>query len=297
VTDLPAQSHHQLLTQAGQVLLTYGNPEVAGRPTFGVLIEDPSKDWDGYAADAVPLYDASNGDQGNPSSVEIAPGRFITLGYNVTARTLSAVFTTAADYRPEDGAEAVPAAGKLASNEGWDTGLSDGNFEIAMDVWWGENASILRLYRDGDLVAVKELDTDSPKAQHAVVEIVGLPNGNYEFTGELINSKGSSRLEPLTVEITDANPGLPVLSSDNRDGDGDYTVTANLWWGTNAASYVFRENGVAVASGELDAATPARQVATLGVTGKLPGTYVYTVEFRNAAGATQSKPLTVKVAG
>jgi hypothetical protein len=294
-TDLPAQSHHQLYTQAGQVLLTYGNPELAGRPTQGVLIEDPAMDWDGYAANAVPIYDAGNGDQGNPSSVEIAPGEFITLGYNVTARTLTAVFTTAADYRPADGADAAPAAGKLSSNEGWNTGLHDGNFEVSMNLWWGENASIFRLYRDGDLVAVQELDLDSPHAQHTVVKIEGLPNGEYEFTGELINSRGSSKLAPLRIEVTDAAPARPVLSAPNKDGDGTYTVSANLWWGTNATSYVFRENGVDVASGDLTAATPSAQVATLEVTGKQPGANVYTVEFRNAAGTTESQPLTVTV--
>ncbi|MFC8681506.1 exo-alpha-sialidase [Microbacterium ureisolvens] len=295
VTDLPAQSHHQLYTQAGQVLLTYGNPELAGRPTQGVLIEDPSMDWDGYAAKAVPIYDARNGDQGNPSSAEIAPGEFITLGYDVAARTLTAVFTTAADYRPADGAGAAPGVGKLSSNEGWDTGLHDGSFEVSMDLWWGENASIFRLYQDGDLVAVQELDPESPHAQHAVVKIEGLPDGEYEFTGELINSRGSSKVAPLTVEVTDAAPARPVLSAPNRDGDGGYTVTADLWWGTNATSYVFRENGVDVASGDLTPATPSAQVARLEVTGKQPGTYVYTVEFRNAAGATESRPLTVTV--
>ncbi len=296
-TDIPAQSHHQLLTKAGQVLLTYGDPEVAGRPTFGVLIEDPSADWDGYAADAVPLYDSKNGDQGNPSSAEIAPGKFVTLGYDVNARTLTAVFTSAADFRPQDGAGKAPAVGDLQSNEGWDTGLTDGNFQVSMDLWWGENASILRLYQNGRLINVTKLDPDSPKAQHMVVERTGLPNGSYQYTGELINSQGSSRLKPITVRVADANPGRPELSTDNTDADGAYTVTANLWWGTNATSYVFRENGVDVGSGTLPAASPSPQVASVDVAGRQPGTYVYTVEFRNAAGATVSRPLTVKVKG
>ena len=87
-----------------------------------------------------------------------------------------------------------------------------------------------------------------------------------------------------------------MLSTDNRDRDGNYVVTANLWWGTNATSYRFFENGVAVASGALVAASPGAQAAVLPVSGKPRGTYEYTVEFRNAAGATTSKPISVAVA-
>lgn len=98
-TDLPAESHDQLLTSTGEVLLTYGNPELSGRPTQGVLIEDPEASWSGYAADAVPIYDSGSGDQANPSSAEIAPGEFITMGYDVQSRTLVGIFTELDDYR------------------------------------------------------------------------------------------------------------------------------------------------------------------------------------------------------
>jgi hypothetical protein len=86
-----------------------------------------------------------------------------------------------------------------------------------------------------------------------------------------------------------------VLSADNKDGDGRYTVTADLWWGTNATSYRFLENGAEVGAGELEAASPGAQRATLPVSGKSKGTYTYTVEFTNAAGTTVSAPLKVTV--
>jgi len=97
------------------------------------------------------------------------------------------------------------------------------------------------------------------------------------------------------VKVTDASPGKPVLSSDNWDGDGVFTLTADLWWGTNATSYRFLENGAEIGSGTLTAASPAAQRATLPVTGKAKGTYTYTVEFTNAAGTTVSAPLKVTV--
>ncbi|MGO4277228.1 hypothetical protein AB4Z22_46605, partial [Paenibacillus sp. TAF58] len=69
-----------------------------------------------------------------------------------------------------------------------------------------------------------------------------------------------------------------MLSNDNWSGGGTFTVTANLWWGTNATSYTFYENGVAVGQGNLIASTPNAQSATLKVTAKAKGTYVYRVD-------------------
>ena len=84
-----------------------------------------------------------------------------------------------------------------------------------------------------------------------------------------------------------------IVVTDN--GDGTYTVVADLWWGTNATSYRFLENGVEVGAGSLVAASPGAQQAKLPVSGKPAGAYVYVVEFTNAAGTATSKELTVTV--
>ncbi|MRG60704.1 glycosyl hydrolase family 32 [Agromyces sp. CFH 90414] len=195
----------------------------------------------------------------------------------------------------DDGATAAPGAGGLSSDNGWDTGLRDGDFDVTMNLWWGENASLFKLYQDGELVHTERLSPQTPRAQRVVVPVQGLGNGTYTFVGELLNSKGTTPTKPLTVTVRDANPSVPVLSHDNRDGDGGYTLTANLWWGQNATSYAFLEDGRVVGEGELAAATPGAQRATLEVAGKPKGAYAYTVEFRNAAGVTTSAPVTVKV--
>ncbi|MHC9044350.1 sialidase family protein [Microbacterium saperdae] len=97
-TDIPAESHSQTLLSDGSILFTYGNPERAGRPTEGIIIDDPSGSWDGRAIRATPIYDSGIWDQGNPTSIEIDPGEFLTIGYNVTNRTMSAIFTARGDY-------------------------------------------------------------------------------------------------------------------------------------------------------------------------------------------------------
>ena len=98
ITDIPAESHSQTVLADGSVLLTYGNPARTGRPTEGVIIADPSGSWNGLAVRSTLVYDAGNGDQANPSNVELAPGTFLTMSYDVVARTLSAVFTQRSDY-------------------------------------------------------------------------------------------------------------------------------------------------------------------------------------------------------
>jgi hypothetical protein len=210
-------------------------------------------------------------------------------------RSAASASVTLPEVASNDGATARPGVGVLASNDGWDTGLKDGTFPIEMNMWWGQNASLFKLYRGDQLVGTVPLKMLTPGAQRAVVEIAGLPNGTYAFTGQLVNSKGATATQPLTVTVTDASPGKPVLSADNWDGDGAYTVTADLWWGTSATSYRFLEDGAEVSAGTLTAASPAAQRAKLVVTGKAKGSHVYTVEFRNAAGVTVSAPLTVAV--
>ena len=120
-------------------------------------------------------------------------------------------------------------------------------------------------------------------------------NGTYAYTGVLVNTQGETAVTPVTVSVTAANPGMPVLSHDNHDRDGAYTVTADIWWGTNATSYRFYEDGELVSEGSLTAATPAAQRARLTVDGASVGTHTYRVVFANAAGETTSRDLEVVV--
>ncbi|WP_165808007.1 sialidase family protein [Microbacterium sp. TPD7012] len=97
-TDIPAEAHSQIVLDDGSVLLTYGNPNLPGRPTEGIIIDDPSGSWNGLAVRSTLVYDAATTDQANPANIEVSPGEYLTLGYNVSNRTMSAIFTTRADY-------------------------------------------------------------------------------------------------------------------------------------------------------------------------------------------------------
>jgi hypothetical protein len=100
-TDMPASSHHALALSTGEVLVTYGDlsPRYSPhRETVGRLIHRPAGTWDGHPD--VQIYDSNHQDQANPSSVEVTPGRFLTLGFDVREGTVIGVFTEPRDYSP-----------------------------------------------------------------------------------------------------------------------------------------------------------------------------------------------------
>ncbi|MCP2635738.1 fibronectin type III domain-containing protein [Microbacterium sp. HD4P20] len=235
----------------------------------------------------------------------VAPGEAIELDGLVGPHTLSvnAVnhdgLVTQTSVRllvfDDEGATRAPGRGVLSSTSGWEDGLHDGAFTVSMNLWHGVNGSVFRLYENGTLISTELLDPNSPKAQLSTVNVAGKPNGTYVYTGELINAAGTTATTSVTVRVKDAAPAMPVVSHDNWDKNGDYTVTANLWWGTNGTAYKLYENGVLIDEQALAADSPNAQQATTTVTGRGPGSYTYVAEFTNDAGSTSSKPITVTV--
>ncbi|MNZ44691.1 hypothetical protein D3C78_623240 [compost metagenome] len=164
-----------------------------------------------------------------------------------------------------------------------------------MNMWYGSNGSKYKLYEDGVLIDEQTLTDNSPSAQTAVTSISGKANGTYTYTCELINSYGAAACGTLVVTVKDANPGTPVLSNDNWDGDGSFKVTMNMWWGTNGTTYRLYENDVLIDTQSLMARTPGAQSASTDITGRAVGTYEYRVELTNDSGAAESSVMVVKV--
>jgi hypothetical protein len=211
----------------------------------------------------------------------------------VTAATRTGGLTvSAAVYVSDAGAPGLPV---LQSNSGYSNGLLTGDYTVTMNMWWGINGSIYKLYENGVLLDTIALTSNTPSAQQAVTQISGRKNGNYKYVGELINSRGSTRSAPLTVHVTQAPPSAAVLSHDNWDGDGAYKVIMNMWWGTNATAYRLYENGQLIDSQPLASRTPDAQTAETAISGKAPGVYEYTAELENGSGITRSSALIVTV--
>lgn len=93
--------------------------------------------------------------------------------YNVTRDwNLQAVFRKIGETDPT---EPTVAPGKpvLSDNNGYDTGLKDGNYTVTMNLWWGENGTVFKLYENGNLISTQDLNNSSPQAQTTSVEIFG----------------------------------------------------------------------------------------------------------------------------
>lgn len=107
-TELPAISHHQLMLANGDMLLTYGDVSRQfgqGRPTVGRILKHPEDGVEG-TRDLL-IYDAAingrpTGDQANPSSVELLPGRFFTITSDPYLRSIVGVYTCNVDYLRND---------------------------------------------------------------------------------------------------------------------------------------------------------------------------------------------------
>ncbi|MFC4616667.1 GDSL-type esterase/lipase family protein [Cellulomonas algicola] len=217
------------------------------------------------------------------------------LGAGMTTPPAPRLALTGADPGPGERvpgpATGAPARGALSSDN-WD---DDGTYTVALNVWWGQNAHTVTLLENGVEIARRDLVDATPTAQSAAFQVAGRGNGTYVYTAVLTNQHGSTTTAPLTVVVSKANPATPVLSHDNRDGDGAYTVTTNLWWGTNATEYRLYEDGVLVDTQTLVANGVHAQKATTTVTGRAVGTHVYRAELSNAAGTTSSTDLKVVV--
>ncbi|GAA4730941.1 hypothetical protein GCM10023216_23540 [Isoptericola chiayiensis] len=188
----------------------------------------------------------------------------------------------------------APARGAISDDNAHD-GIRGGSYTVSVDLWWGQNATSVRLLEDGEVVATRNLVDASPAAQHVEFDLAGRTDGTYTYTCELVNAAGTTACHEHRVRVTGAAPAAPRLSHDNHDRDGDYTVSADLWWGTNATSWTLFEDDVEVAAGELTAATPSAQHVEVPIEGREPGRYTYRIVFANDLGTTSSKDLTVRV--
>jgi hypothetical protein len=190
------------------------------------------------------------------------------------------------------GAPGVPV---LSDNNGHGNGLSDGTYTVTMNMWWGNNGTEYKLYENGELLDSQKLSASTPAAQKASTSIQGRANGTYIYTCELTNAKGKTECQPLTITVRNAEPSKPELSHDNWDGDGNYTITMNMWWGTNATSYRLYENGTEIDSQPLTASSPHAQTSKVEIKDRAVGDYEYVVEWINDNGKTTSETIQVKV--
>lgn len=226
---------------------------------------------------------------GAPVTVSVSDGTAIPVTVSSADGTATVTYTVTV-HVPDP---AAPAKAKLSNTSGWAHGLHDGRFVVQLDLWWGQTAREFRLFENGTLIATVPLEIAGVGEQHAKVEIDGRPNGEYVYTGELVNNVGTTATSSTTVKVTDAAPGVPSLRA---SGTGTTrTLITDLWWGTNATSYRLYRNGELIDERELDAATPSPQHVETVVETLAPGRHEFRSVLANAYGETSSRPFVVTV--
>lgn len=85
------------------------------------------------------------------------------------------------------------------SHDNWD---GDGSFTIAMNMWWGTNATEYRLYENEVLIETKSLQAATPGAQSTRSAIAGRGIGTYKYRSDLVNASGVTSSDVLTVQVT-----------------------------------------------------------------------------------------------
>lgn len=298
--EQPAAPNIQYVNAPQQIEDTTA-PVISGMPqqqysesdvwTVQVTAEDPESGIRilGLTFDGAPVTNGSELSFAGLAGIHTFTAKAVNNDSMETIETVTIIVTG-----PEK-AKGVPGQPVLSNDNGYDTGLQDGSYKVTMNMWYGNNGTVYKLYENGALIDTQVLTDNSPSAQTAATNIAGKPNGTYTYTCELINSHGTSPCGSHTVTVKDASPAKPVLSNDNWDGDGNYKVTMNMWSGTNGTTYRLYENGVLIDTQTLTANSPKAQTAFTSVTGRTVGTYEYRVELANDSGVTVSSIMKVTV--
>lgn len=294
-TNMPVTLSSKVLQQQDGELGGLGGLPIS----FTILTASPT------IANALYVSSVTNVVYQTDSEGQASASIFLPVGlYEVKSNLLNNSYYTTAEstasyiavYNPHAGeASAIPGMPILSDDNGYDTGLQDGNYNIKMNMWYGENGSVYKVYENDVLIDTKILTDNSPNAQTVATAVYGKKNGTYRYYAELTNAFGTTTSSTHIVTVTKAAPAKPVLSSDNWDGDGNFKATMNMWWGTNGTTYHLYENSVLIDTQTFLDKTPIAQSAVTTIANRAIGTYEYRAELVNNAGAISSDKMIVKV--
>lgn len=183
------------------------------------------------------------------------------------------------------------------------TGLiSTGKTATSVSLFWNgstDDSGIVAGYR------IYVNGTTHSTASNTIAQITGLTaNTSYFLAVSAYDSANNESAKTPSISVrTDPQddgpatgvPGTPNLSKNAWDGEADYMITMDMWWGNNGSSIELYENNILVETKSLVDNSPNHQTAAFAFNGKPNGTYIYRCNLINRFGTTASSDLKVTV--
>ncbi|OPF51342.1 hypothetical protein BH721_02425 [Clostridium baratii] len=172
---------------------------------------------------------------------------------------------------------------------------SSGNYEITIKIPKNSKGTSYKLYENGKIIKVGDIDNNESIIKES---IINKPTGTYMYKAEIFNSKGSTSSSIITVYVNNnvtppvEVPLRPTLEVDNKDNNGDFTITINIPKNSNGETYRLVENDKIIKSGNVGL---EEENIVCQFKSKDSGTYKYRVDLINKDGTTSSEEFTVNV--
>lgn len=128
------------------------------------------------------------------------------------------------------------------------------------------------------------------------------PGDTAQYHLEALYGEGLYKSEVLSYKIPELElvpagpvPAEPVVAHNCWNGEENYSITFNMWYGVNGTSWRLYENDKLIFEESLVANGTSAQQGNANMKNKAAGTYTYYAELVNENGVTKSKPITVTV--
>ena len=172
---------------------------------------------------------------------------------------------------------------------------SSGNYEITIKIPKNSKGTSYKLYENGKTIKVGDIDNNESIIKESMIN---KPTGTYMYKAEIFNSKGSTSSSIITVYVNNnvtppvEVPLRPTLEVDNKDNNGDFTVTINIPKNSNGETYRLVENDKIIKSGIVGL---EEENIVCQFKDKDSGTYKYRVDLINKDGTASSEEVNINV--
>lgn len=191
-----------------------------------------------------------------------------------------------------------PKAATLSATE-----VVEGNYEVTGSIPANSFATEYVLYENGVKIQGGQVDPSAASKVKESFEAKAV--GTYNYTLELTNTVGKTTSNTVSVVVKEdkpeppkpsvEKPGTPQLKQTTWNGEKDYSIGFDMWWGSNGNEWRLYENGKLIHTAKLTPNGSAAQSGTVAISQEENGSYEYYAELENEGGITKSNVITIKV--